>query len=250
MVGDLVKMVTRLYYRNSASGLSNLPAARQQNLPGTLISAVNPETTTFQMTRAMGNSIGVDSSTSAAITSAQEFYWNRWASPPLTAQTINANTWTHLMGVYQSSNNANFPRSGTGVIYLCVFLWRPGTGNVGTIIDGNSNADAQEPNTNSVYKACMCTFSGASVTAQLNDVICQEWVTSTSQAAATAYAIRISYNGSEILTANNQTPVTAGNIAAYLETPQDLVFTDDVPAYLDMTQVAAADKALNFITKV
>lgn len=242
-------MATRLYFHAASSGLSNLPTARNSDAPGTLADVADAVTVNRSMDRTIGAIWTGFNKLSVAFTSVQEYYWTRFVSPPLTAQTISAQTWTTLLSFYQSSNNANFPRASTGAIYLCVYLWRPGTGLVGYFINGNGNADAQEPTTNSVYKACITTFSGASQTAQLNDVIIFEWVTSTAQAASASYGIRVSYDGTEVLTSNQDTPVAPGNIACYLQVPQDLVFTTDPPAYLDMTEVASADKVLNFITK-
>lgn len=239
-------MTTRLYFHEALSGLSNLPSTRNSNAPGSFVDTIDSQTVNRSMDRNIGSSFTNKSITTLASTSNLEYYFTKFVSPPLTAQSISSNTWTFNIVAYENNLNANFPVSGSNVAnYLNVYLYRPGTGLVGNFINGNTNATWTEPTLTSTFTVQQVTFSGASQTAQLGDVIIVEIVSSTTQSTATARAIAFGYDGT---TVNTTAGATSTNNASFLETPQDLVFVGETP--IVMTIPNTGNLRRRFITKV
>lgn len=220
-------MVTRLYFHEATSGLTNLPIAKQGDAPGPFLASVDTGTINRTMDRDIGTSPqAIKSRTTAAISGGPwEYYFTRFVSEPLTAQTISANTWTYNIGTRTSHSDCNFPVDGTDqVAWAAVYVWRPGTGLVGFIIDGNTNAEWSK------YVAAIgngfiqhTTFSGASQTTQEGDVLCQEIIFGFTH-TATGRTVAIYYDGG---TVNTTSGTQMGDIAAFLETPQNLSFVGD-----------------------
>jgi hypothetical protein len=239
--------LTRLYFHSALSGLSNLPTTRQGSTPGSTGAVYDLASTNRTMDSTIGSSQVVNSANSFASTTQRRHYFTRCVSNPFQSnQTIDAETWTYNIGTRSSNANANFPVSGTSQSnYASVFVWRPGTGLVGFIIDSTTNAHWNEyvdASGNGFIQHV--TFSGSSVSAQAGDVLCIEIMFACTQASATAYEVRVLYDGGTV----NTTPGTQmADIAAFLETPQNLSFVGD-PISMNVTDTVVLTN--KFITKV
>jgi hypothetical protein len=161
--------------------------------------------------------------TSNATVSQQIYYFTRFVSEQLlNISSITAQTWTFSCGMNSPSVNSNFPADGNGVnpCRIVAYVWRPGTGKVGDIIDGNSSNNITEPG--GTQRNILCNFSGAAVSGiQNGDVICYEAIFAITQASATAYALSVCYDGTTVSSTNGQSTT---NQASYIETPQNLTF--------------------------
>jgi len=170
----------------------------------------------------MNTSIGASqanlSKASIADTNANNYYIGRWVSPTLYQSRIDANTWTVEYGAKESNAAANFPRSSTGVMYVNCYVWQPSDGTkIGTVLDGNSNSDGEEAST--TQTVINFTFAGAAVTGMKPGNACliiELWAQVT-QANGTQRTDDFYYDG----TTENST----SNEAAFLNTPENLVFT-------------------------
>lgn len=174
------------------------------------------------MTETIGTAQTSLALTSNATTSLQTYYFTRFVSPALSGVTsVDANTWTFNYAAKESNASANFPGTGTGFsIHITAYVWRPGTGKVGNILDGNSNTDAREAAT-TTEQVGNVTFSGSLVSSVSNgDVICFEIIFEITQAAATAYTDTFYYDGTVV---NTTIPSVVTDQASFLETPQALV---------------------------
>lgn len=178
----------------------------------------------------------------------RNMYFTRFVSEPLASSvtSIAANTWTYNFASMNESLAVNFPVSSTNkAIAITCYVWRPGTGKLGNILDGNSAALYNE-GTASTKVVQHGTFTGASVAStQANDVIVFEvWfaVTTTNSTLRTCWYY---FDGT---TENTTALDTVTNHASFLETPQTLTFAGAGP--IDMTQAAAKTYANKFITKV
>jgi hypothetical protein len=152
---------------------------------------------------------------SNASASAQTYYFTKFVSRPLIAQTISANTWTYKFGAQESNANANFPTTTTGTVQICLYVWRPSNGTkVGNVLIGNSVTGFAEASTSE--SAISGTFSGSSVSAANGDVLIMEIIFTTTQGNATARTDTFYYDGTT-------TDSTSSN-AAQISTPQNLLF--------------------------
>lgn len=181
----------------------------------------------------MNTTIGAAQTTvqlaSNASSSAQNYYFTRFVSPPLDAQTVSANTWTYNFAARESSTSANFPCTGNNkTIYISCYLWRPGTGKVAAILEGSSTGNNSEQGANI---SCFPTsFSGSQVTAQAKDVICLEVWFQITQGSATSYTDNYYFDGT---TVNTTQGAIVTNHASFLETPQNLtILTTPTRFYL------------------
>lgn len=211
--------MTRYYFHAASSGLSNLPTAEQSSL--TITKSVDAQTVNRTMTETIGTSQTSLVLTSNATTSIQTYYFTRFVGPALSGVTqIDANTWTWNYAMKESNTSANFPCSAVNQpIHITAYVWRPGTGKVGNILDGNTTTGTREVSA-AVEQSLETTFSGSLVSSVSNgDVICFEIILEITQASATAYTDTFYYDG---------TVVTSGiaavtDHASFLETPQSLV---------------------------
>jgi hypothetical protein len=213
-------MATRLYLHNATNGLANLPTDEQSTK--TVNKALQAAATNF----AMDTGIGPGQFTGGSGTTANSttmVYMGRWVSKALSGITsISANTWTVNFAVSENSVSSNFPVSGANQpIWINCYVWRPGTGTLGTILDGNSNSDFSEPTATTV-QVVQGTFSGSSVASvQDGDVLCIELWCDLTATPSQNWQDRIIYDGS----IENTTPGTVvSNHAAFIETPQALTF--------------------------
>jgi len=214
-------MATSLYFHATNSGVANLPTDEQSSL--------TPDSNHADATsvnRSMDTSVG-SSPTSLAITTtadqnAHNYYFGRFCTLPLKDITsITAQTWTYKFAASESNTSANFPCSGTNKsVRVVAYVWRPGTGKLGNIIDGTTAATVDE-STAGTETYHVVTFSGSAVNSVLDgDVICFEvWFVIT-QASSTAYTDTFYYDGTTE-SAENATVTTP---ASLISTPQDLTF--------------------------
>lgn len=157
-------------------------------------------------------------------------YFTRFVSQQLMAGTITAQTWTYNFGARQESTSANFPVSGANQpVYICLYVWRPGTGKVGTIYEGNSSSDADECATAGNAYSEHVTFSGSAVTVQDNDVLIFEvWFQISTGGIFGSYQIVFIYDGQRADILNSGTSIGASlDYAAFIETPQNIFFQGD-----------------------
>lgn len=173
------------------------------------------------MTETIGTTQTSLALTSNATTSIQRYYFTRFIGPALSGITaIDANTWTWNWAHRESNASANFPVSVSNTATrVTAYVWRPGTGKLGNILDGNSAAQCREASAATEISSEI-TFSGSLVSSVSNgDVICFEFIFEVTQAAATAYTDTIYYDGTVV----NTGLVAVTDHASYLETPQSLV---------------------------
>lgn len=234
-------MATRLFYHAALSGLSNLPTTNQSAL--TPATPIDYPSDAFTVNRVMDRDQGVATSQYRTIgtdssATLKSYYLTRFVTEGLQAQTISANTWTYNFCARHNTSNLNFPCTGSNqVVYVCVYVWRPGTGKVFTIYEGNSSANANEPASAGTGYSQIVTFSGTSGSVQANDVICQEIWFRIDPAAYIAQNQGVwIYDGQRTVITTNNTSIAASlDYAAFLETPQDILFASDPVPVIDAT---------------
>ncbi|MDR4491373.1 MAG: hypothetical protein R2685_10810 [Candidatus Nitrosocosmicus sp.] len=216
-------MVTRLYLYNDTNTLDNLPTAEQSTKTANINLEADQSTNRYMST---GKSNGSQTLITKEVpNSTTMFYLGRWVSDVLQVSTINANTWTLNFAAFTEFKSAQFPVNGDNQpIWINCYVWRPGTGKVGTILDGNS--DNTFSNTNStnfdVTFVCHGTFTGASVS-NINtstDVLVFELWVDLSHQPSQGWDLGIAFGGKTV----NTTPkAEVTNHAAFLETPQNSI---------------------------
>jgi hypothetical protein len=219
-------LATRLYFHTPSSPVSNLPTTNQSTLTPTSGKAVDAFTVNRTMDRTKGiNDVGMNITMNSS-TSLQTCYFTRFISEPLEMSSIAADTWTYNFAAWEASLNTNFPCSGTSkAIYILCYVWRPGVGKIGTILEGDSHLNFEEPSTVSTIKAISGTFSGSAVTCQSGDVIIFEAWFKVTQSVAAAPSIQFRYDGINETTVDN---TTVTDHASFIESTQDLVFVGDL----------------------
>lgn len=175
-------------------------------------------------------------------------YFTRFVSEALLGGTISANTWTYNFGAREINLSANFPCSGANQpVYICLYVWRPGTGKVGTIYEGNSSSDADEPAAAATGYSEHVTFSGSAVTVQQGDVLIFEvWFQFSTGGFFDTYQCVFIYDGGRAEILNSGTSIGASlDYAAFIETPQNIFFQGDA------INVTVTEKEIKnkFITK-
>lgn len=189
---------------------------------------------------AMDTTIGTTSTllqgSSNSTTSIQRYYFSRFVSEALSGvSSITAQTWTYNFACYPATAtaNANFPAAGTNQpVRIVCYVWRPGTGKLGNILDGNSASTVDENATNSPVSQST-TFTGALVSSvQNNDVICFEVWFEITAAAAAVVTLRYVYDGATVSLTEG---AAAGDHAAFIETPQNLTFVSAGPVSCTVT---------------
>jgi hypothetical protein len=213
-------MATRLYFHAATSGLSNLPTTEQSSLT----SSLNADAQTVN--RTMDTNIGTAQTTlsvnTAATASLQTLYFTRFVSDTLSGITsITAQTWTYNFSATQAATAGNFPCAGTAAVRVMAYVWRPGTGKVGNILDGNTAATVVEGGA-SVQKSHNPSFTGSLVSSvQDGDVICFEvWFQITQDVGISRLDV-FQYDGTTVTTTEG---TTVSNHASFIETPQTLTF--------------------------
>ena len=214
-------MATKLYLHSASSSVTGtLPTDEQSSLTPDANDFEGSRTTNRLMNTTIGVSQANLTNTSTGDTSSHNYYITRFVSPLIYQGAISANTWTFEYGAKESNAAANFPVSGTGVAgRVNCYIWKPSDGTkVGTILDGNTNADCEEAGTS--QSVINCTFTGAAVTGLTPGdavLIIEMWAIVT-QGNGTQRTQDIYYDG----TTENST----SNEAAFLSTPENLQFTE------------------------
>jgi len=214
-------VATKLYLHAASSTVTGtLPTSEQSTLTADANLFTGEDGTA---NRLMNTTIGVSqanlTNTSTADTNAHNYYIARWVSPLLYQGSISANTYTVEYAAKEANAAANFPRSSTGVMYVNCYIWKPSDGTkVGTILDGNSNADGEESST--TQTVINFTFAGAAVTGLTpgDAVLVFEMWAQVTQGNGTARVQDVYFDG----TTENSTT----NEAAFLSTPENLRFSD------------------------
>lgn len=190
------------------------------------------EDRTLHTVRGQGKPDSIISRTSIANTVHTDQYMARFTSRRLQAQSVAANTWTIGFAFLETDAGAN------SQLCLSVYVWRPSTNAVvGYIYDSDTALGAEWLAT---LDGIVTTFSGAAVTAELDDVIVVEvWRHTAAQGVATAYLQSLVYN-SYVDVINT----TVADPASYIETPQNLTFVAD---YLPAPISGVWPESCNFI---
>lgn len=139
---------------------------------------------------------------SSATVSQQSAMMARHISPPLKAQTINAETWT-INWIGAEGNNA-----ANAFLAVSLYAYRPSTSSVVGYIRDSATTLGVEFNGGIQTN----TFAGSSVNIQAGDVLVLEAWNVATQAMATSYNIVWAVG-------------TIGGGTTYLETPQNLGFS-------------------------
>ena len=247
-------MATRFYFRSIIinNGAVDTP---QSNLHPSLTPTSGKAWEDFTVTRQLDFTKGVSAVTKAITsnptTSLQTFYYGRWMSPRLNLSGgISANTWTCALGGFSENASGNFPVSGSNkTVQIFVYVWREGTGLVGTIKQGLSNANWSEPTaaSNRTYGG---TFAGNAVgSLQDGDRIVYEMWYEITQSASGEYDDHFYYEGPTDVSATNNTSLGDGtSTATWLETPQTI--TEWTPPENITMSVTSKDLRSKFITAV
>lgn len=186
--------------------------------------------------------------TSGTSSATGKTFIGRWVSELLGSTTqIDANTWTVNFAATDAGSN-KFPATGaSGTIWVCAYVWRPGTGKVGSnIIDGVSSTGFQVGTT--TEKVEHGTFTGAVVTGVQNtDVLCIELWADTS-GAGSGWAYRVYFDGT---TVNTTAAATVSDQAAFIETPQNITLPLHLTQSLTETiSVSDSQTTLNAKTRL
>ena len=211
-------MVTRLYFHSTTNSTVGLPISEQSSLTANT-NVEGSQTTNRQMDTTIGTGMTGLSTTIASGTN--NYYFTRFVSPPIFQTSLSANTWTYNFAAHQNHVAGNFPVSGVNQpVRVNCYVWRPGTGLVGTILDGNTTASTVDEGASAATLAHHVTFTGSAVASmQNNDVIVFEvWFILTPDAPGRTGTFY--YDGTTVNTTDN---ASVSNHASFLETPEDLV---------------------------
>lgn len=158
----------------------------------------------------------------------KEVYIGRWVYPLNGVSSISANTWTLLHCGGTGNNIHKYALDANKKIYVALYVWRPGTGKVATVFEGDSNATtATIPHNSAIYRN---TFSGSSVgSINSTDFLVLELWSHTSTSSAGNQIAMFYYNGTDDTSSDG---TVSTNAAAYLETPQTLPTLDFNPTKL------------------
>lgn len=174
------------------------------------------------MNETIGTSQTTLTTTSASSGALQSVYFTKFVSDSLNMSSIPAQTWTYNFAAHPSNTFANFPCNGNNQpIHICCYVWRPGSGKLGNVLDGNSDSVYDEPNTNA-ERSMHGTFSGAAVNSmQAGDVLVFEMWARFTQNNSTARTLNMHFDGT---TENSTENAAVTNHASYLSSPQTLTF--------------------------
>lgn len=213
-------MATRFYFHQDTSVYTNLPTAEQASV------ASDADGDAQTLNRHMDDVIGAGPHQFVRVTSLNntnnnDYYFTRFVSHPINQSGIAANTWTYSIAHRENNAAANFPVSGNnGPLKVVCYVWRPGSGKVGDILDGSSASTADEGGAN-VIRASTVTFTGAAVAgATTGDHVVFEVWANTTQGNATSRNIDFFFDGDTVTTTDG----TVSNHASFIETPENITF--------------------------
>lgn len=218
--------MTKLYLSTAIdSTTSNLPSTEQS----TLASAA--DLTTQSTHRVMYTGKGVvasDIGASVSLTVAtKNVYVGKWIYIlDNTVTSISANTWTYYACTGTNNSIAKFAMDAAKKAYINLYVWRPGTGKIGTVFDGLTNASTTAQG--NFQQINVHTFSGSAVNSlQTGDVLILEVWAQTTASTAASYPCVYMIGGSDDTYAEGTTsPATP---APYISTPQTLPSNGNPP---------------------
>lgn len=155
---------------------------------------------------------------SAAQTARQSGLMGIFASWPLAAQTVSAQTWTMFVGNKSGNSRAN------PYVAASFYIWRSGA-VASYIYDSAAELGSEWTTTTSVESF---TASLGSFTLQANDILVLEiWVTA-AQDKSTSYTNEVLWNGTDDTTTGNSN----NSPASYISVPQTLEFEPQFNGFL------------------
>jgi hypothetical protein len=214
--------MTKLYFHNTTSPIANLPTTEQSAL--TADNNSDAQTVNRTMSPTIGSSQTSKVCATKASTSSQVVYFTKFVSNVLGVTSITSQTWNYAFAVAEDNVNANFPCSGDGkTVSVSVYVWNATNGTkVGDVLNGDSNADYNEPNSTATETTLFGTFHGAAVNSiPAGSVLVYEAIFQITQNNSTARSLTYYYDGN---TETNTNGDTVSNHASYIETPQALTF--------------------------
>lgn len=204
-------MATRLYFTDTARDANDSPSSGEKSTALPIGTSNGGTPTNLFMSTTIGTSQASTTISTLAQTTQQSGVVRRWISNRLTAQTIDANTWTFFSAAAEDNAQANAFTS------LSVYVWNPGNSSVrGFVYDNSATLGTKYATSQSAQSV---TFSGSAVTISDNDYLVAEWWYNATQGMTINYVVTQYWNGT------NDTTTGTGNTstATYLETPQNLI---------------------------
>jgi hypothetical protein len=231
-------MATRFFWHNALFDTGIYPGSYPINVFGGTAPTVQAHLTPLNynvmdatsvhrsMDITKGTSQVTKSFTSLGSVASQTYYLSKFISPPLLGVTsISANTWQLVYAFAESHLSANFIGP---IIYF--YVWRPSTGaRIGGWINDQVNpANITEPATINSERLKKTTFPGLAVSGVADgDVLIWELAARITQAAASPYTDTFYIDGTNEYAAGVTGDVVT-DMAAYIETPQNLTFQPSV----------------------
>lgn len=207
-------MTQKFYLRDATTSVAGtLPGASSIGTVTATVT-VTGATTNRTLSGTIGSAQVSAAATTAAVTTQQRFWFRRFVSDPIAAQTVpgTSATWALHLGMQQSSTSAQF-NIGLGPIGV----WRPGTGAlVGLVRDATGAVGTGFP-ASTVEVAASVSSSGinTNVVAADGDVLVIEvWGPTVTQSSAMAFTDTVFYGGT--------TEDSATSNAAYILAPADI----------------------------
>ena len=201
---------TKFYWRNQAAPAS--PPAGEQSTAYPDAGADNLSCTPVE-DRVLSSAAGAVQTSKGCLNNSDQVhddgYLLRFSSQALAAQTIGSGNWTVRLAAAESNNNANY------YMGIVIYVWRTGTGKVGTISDSNVTLGNEFATSETGRVA---TFSGSSLDINENDYLVVEvWFHGT-PGMSVQYSGTIYYNG-----ATDPTEGTAtSDAASHVESPSTI----------------------------
>lgn len=215
------KEVGRFYFHAANSTVTGTLPTSEQSTARSSAKDVDAQTVNRSMDANIGTSQTSITLSSLANTSTNNYYFTKFVSGPLAAQTIAANTWNYAFAANEAAIANNFPvgAANTAIPITC-YVWRPSTGaRIGYVLDGNSAAVYAECSAGTTEKSMYGQFTGSAVTISDGDVLVFEVWFTTTQATGTASNDIFYFDGT---TPNIVMNTTVSSIASFIESPQVL----------------------------
>ena len=226
--------MTTFYWRTRTQSRTGLPTSSQSTaLPwGTDITdfgVPTPTNATYKLgnlSTGIGNGdLGSTALPSAAQTARQSGLMGIFASWPLAAQTVSAQTWTMFVGNSSGNNRAN------PYVAASFYIWRSGA-VASYIYDSAAELGSEWTTTTSVESF---TASLGSFTLQANDILVLEiWVTA-AQDKSNSYTNEVLWDGFDDTSTGNSNSWPA----SYISVPQTLEFESQVNGHLGDLKINA-----------
>lgn len=232
-------MATRLYLHAAAFDTGTYPGsypdttgelqhASPAPAPSTGWSGTDAVTVHKSMNKTKGSSETSFAITRSGSGGTQNGYVTKFISDPLDNVTsISANTWSSMSAKRESSLNANF----AGYIFA-LYVWRPSTNSLVGIIDSwRGEGGFGEPaaaNSTRLSKGAWGVAGAAVSGVQDGDVLILECYNRYTPANTSSYTMTWYYDGTNEYNSGSNGDVVS-DVAAYIETPQDLTFVTDIP---------------------